>query len=786
MDAGDRTLFDGDDRRPLLAGGEQLSGELERPVSWGPKQHPRTVEEAVEILAPQFEVMSEEIASTPPELRGARMVIEAKILPSYLANSNFPKELFAEADLVPVGTKRDVGEYWTPKQPPEERETKSYLLAGDERSFSAFGKILKGESSETRRAEKAHEALRQFDLIRLPGPAETLRGQSPPSGTTITWEAVFHPSVNSRGLYSVREQDRVWEKWLTLINSLGGQVAERYRRWVGDLLFVPVRLPADGAEKAAAFNPLRTLRPMPGVRPVPVAPLRVVSGQAPQPPPGERPQSDLRVAVFDGGVDPGAAQLRPFVETFDLTEEDPDEECIAHGTLVTASVLFGADHVGIDLQTPEAGVDHYRVLPAPESEQWDLDLYWILDQIETQVKAGGHRIVNLSIGPDHCLEDEDEPHRWTAALDQLGQERDILFVTAVGNNGDGNHEIGADRIQAPADMVNGLGVGACDARPPQSPWSRASYSAVGPGRPGSRMQPAGVAFGGTPENPFRGVGPGGQITEAQGTSFAAPATAHGLAALAAQLGAVGEDPSVLRVFAAHFAEAPEGDPLHEEVGFGRFAERYDLALDCAANEATVLYCDEIERGQLLSLPFPLAEDVVRGRRVEFSWSIAFAAPTDPKDSAEYTQACLETRFRPHSETFTFTHRKTKKIKVANVVTEKERVAQLIGEGYSASSLPRADRVKQWRHETLRRQEDGKWETMHRASAGKLASSLLRPHATVLYLAREDGGLTSAPPLQFAMLLTMRTTTGVPLYDAVRSRFQVLRPLQTQIPLRIPA
>lgn len=770
-------------RRPLLAGGEHLSGELERPTSWGPKAHPRSIEEAVEILTPQVDAVRSQVAETPSAMRGARVVFEAKVLANYLANSNFPRELLAEADLVPVGTRASVGEYLTKKGPSEERETKSYLLAGDEKSLSKLSGILAADPGGTRSAQKAHESLRQFDIVRLPGPAEVLRGQVP-EGETITWEAVFHPAADGRGRFSIEERESVWQKWLALVARLGGEVAVRYRREIKDLTFVPVRLPVAVIAEAAAFNPLRAIRPMPSIRPIPVSPLRQVADAAPAPPSGERPQSDVRVAVFDGGVDLTAPHLAPFVSNTDLTSEDPDDDDVLHGSLVTATVLYGSDHGASELRTPEIGVDHFRVLPVPEDERWDIDLYWLLDQIERQVRAGNNRIVNLSLGPDQCLEEGEEPHAWTARLDQLAEELEVLFVNAVGNNGSGDPAIGANRVQVPSDMVNGLAIGACDQRPPGDPWKKTDYSAVGPGRPGLRMAPTGLAFGGSPGQPFRGMATGGGMVEAEGTSFATPSVSHSLGALSAQLGPVGADPSVLRAFAAHCVEAPDIDGLHEEVGFGRFAERYDDVLECAPNEATILYRDEIERGQMISLPFPLVQEVVAGKRVTLTWTIAFCAPTDPKDPVDYTLSGLDASFRPHAEIFSFRNRETNESRRVNVGTEPDTVTELLEAGYTVSSLPMTASTHRFRHESLKRTEDGKWETVMRQTTRKNYSSLLRPQVTVVYLAREEGDFAAAPPLRFSMLLTMSTASGIDLYDAVRSRYQVLTPLRARLPLRL--
>ncbi|MGE5527072.1 MAG: S8 family peptidase [Methanosarcina sp.] len=522
---------------------------------------------------------------------------------------------------------------------------------------------------------------------------------------------------------------------------------------------------------------------MPSIRPLPISPLRINSTeeQAPNPPAGQRPQSDLRVAVFDGGVDMGVPHLAPFVQQYDLTSENPDNECVAHGTLVSSTVLYGAGHDQGELSTPEVGVDHFRVLPvAPASS--DLELYWILDRITEQVRRGGHKIVNLSLGPELCVDDDDEPHAWTAQLDELAESREVLFVSAAGNNGELDAGIGANRVQVPADMANGIGVGACDRRPPEDSWSRAPYSAVGPGRPGCRMQPTGVAFGGVTGRSFRGITVGGVIAEAEGTSFAAPTVVHGLAGLSATLGSRGTDPRLLRAFAVHCAEpASPLDPKGS--GFGRIPERFDGLLECEANEATVLYRDTLNRGETVSLPFPLVDSAVQGRTVKLSWTIALTAPTDPRNPVEYTQAGVEVAFRPHAQKFIFTNRDIEDSKLVNVAEEAEEARRLLAEGY-VFNLPATRSPVQHRHEARRRRDEAKWETVLYSRLRMRASSLFRPQLTASYLAREEGVLTEAPPLEFVMLLTLQAPKGVNLYDATRVSYPQLTPLRTELPLRL--
>lgn len=771
-------------RRPLLAGGERLRQKVEPGSGGGPKWHPRTMEQAVELLSPQLNELQERVATTPAALRGARVVFEAKVSPNYLANSYFPETLFREADLVPVGTRGAVAEYRTPKRT-EMADTKTYLLSADERAIGAIATLLRGEFRPASTLNRARDSLRQFEEIRLPQVDQTLRPAPETDGEAITWEAVFHPLADRRGELSAEEHESVLRKWSALIGGLGGEVEQDYIRIIKGLTFMPVLLAPSQASEAASFNPLRTMRPMPGVRPLPISPLRVrTTGQpAPEPPAAERPQTDVRVAVFDGGIDAGIAQLAPFAREFDLTGQVHDSDCLHHGNVVTSTILFGAGHDSGELRTPEIGVDHFRVLPVPPAKA-NLDLYWILDRITEQVERGEYPIVNLSLGPELCVDDDDEPHAWTARLDELAERLGVLFVVAVGNNGELDAATGANRIQVPGDMANGLGVGACDRRPPDGVWSTTPYSARGPGRPGCRMQPAGVAFGGVDERPFRAITTGGVIGETVGTSFATPTLVHGLGGLAATLGQVGQDPRLLRAFAVHCAEA--ASPLDPEgSGFGRFPERFDDLLECPPNEATILYRDSITRGEAISLPFPLVEDVIAGRTVSLRWTIALSVPTDPRNPVEYTQAGIEASFRPHASRFSFYNRETKDTQVVNVVEDADEAARLMGDGYSFSALPATRQPHRHRHEARRRRDEGKWETILREEARMRASSLRQPQLTATYLAREEGGLlVEAPPLEFAMLLTMRAPKGADLYGAVRANYRQLTPLRTELPLRL--
>ena len=67
-------------------------------------------------------------------------------------------------------------------------------------------------------------------------------------------------------------------------------------------------------------------------------------------------------------------------------------------------------------------------------------------------------LYNLSFGPRGAIVDDDISH-FTYALDRLSMlPHHPLFCVAVGNDGDLPYPF--NRIQAPSDLVNGLGIGA--------------------------------------------------------------------------------------------------------------------------------------------------------------------------------------------------------------------------------------------------------------------------------------------------------------------------------------
>ncbi|MDE0004778.1 MAG: S8 family peptidase, partial [Rhodospirillaceae bacterium] len=387
---------------------------------------------------------------------------------------------------------------------------------------------------------------------------------------------------------------------------------------------------------------------MPSIRPFPAIGPRGVDPRVHPPARLSPVYPDLAIAVFDGGLDNSASPpFFPFDETT-LATDKPDPGAVRHGTAVTAAATFGLMVPGSQLPQPLARLDHYRIHP-PDGWPSDLSVVWVLDEIERVTGNEDYTIVNLSYGPDQAVEADNEPDRWTVLLDQVAYERDVLFVVAAGNNGQAPDHLGLNRVQVPADGANVLSVGACD-RPDADPWAKAPYSAVGPGRPGARIQPTGVQFGGVLDNnPFLAMTPDGRLADEQGTSFAAPIVTHALTGLAVRLGAHVR-PALLRALAVHYARPHRHHHKHRrELGYGRFPLSFDDVLDCDPGEVSLVYQDTIGRNEIIAYSIPIPGGATGALKI--AATLAVTSAVEPSQVTEYTRAAVELTLRPHAHRY---------------------------------------------------------------------------------------------------------------------------------------
>ncbi|WP_170946112.1 S8 family peptidase [Rhodococcus sp. 14-2483-1-2] len=482
------------------------------------------------------------------------------------------------------------------------------------------------------------------------------------------------------------------------------------------------------------------------------------------------------VAVFDGGVHtPDSSGLFP-IPVLDLTPEEAEADALDHGTGVTGAVMYGLLKSGEQAPQPPLPVESFRIMPPPY-DPGDLDGYWVLDQIKETLAEDRHKLVNLSLGPTLAVEDDMEPNRWTAELDHLAWERDIVFVVAAGNYGNEDQATGLHRVQVPADMANAVSVGACDVPAPDRPWARAPYSSMGPGRPGSRTQPLGVQFGGVDGRLFDVLRVDGSFLEASGTSFSAPVVTHALADLTTRLPRVNS--SVLRAFAVHFTERHRAyKARRDELGFGRLPLSFADALDCTPDEVHVLFVDQIARGDTLGYQLPLPRSFPGP--VKMSITLAYASPVEPTQPTEYTSASLELTLRPNRNMFRFSPPSGSSDKPRTVDLTSTDARTLLVSGWTSGQEPVTKTLSSsasLNEADLR--DAGKWETLRHHRVNFPAGEVDDARIEVRYVARRAGALDGSPTeVPFAILVTVGdpTTSGT-LYDEVTTQFAALRPVQ---------
>lgn len=755
-------------RGRVFVQGERYASEVERFSGGGEKHHPFTVEQARARLQGQVTQLLSDAQQIPEALRAERIVFETTILPNYLANSYFPGRLVQELGLSTLGSKEAFATLSLPSEVRENVPTKSLILAGTPEQISRLGAMIV-TGGRTKGERRAVEELRQFSEVSLPEP-ETIIDERAVRGASVedvpVWEAVLHPDPTTSvlGLRAVGE--RTFAKFAAYVESLGGMVLADRADVVGGLTFVPIALPEDALDDLARFNPLRSvgrlarLRPMTGgLRNAPVAP--------PIPPNSNTTSDGPDVLVFDGGIDDQSPYFKGWATAIEATSEPSPRAYVEHGSAVTSTVLYGQITPGQQLSTPSVNVLHFRVMPSTDDVA---ELYSVLDTISTVLEGRPNgQIVNLSVGPDEAMETR-RPHRWTARLDELAYDHDALIVVAAGNNGEADAAAGLNRVQTPADMANGLSVGACGSRN-ANPLCRAPYSAVGPGRAGSKIQPAGLEFGGSPMEPFLRLDGSGTLSFDWGTSYSAPLVTHGLGKLANVLG---DDcnAAALKAFAIHFATPGAS---HLETGYGRLRSDYDGLLDHDLNEVTVLYNISLKRDEVAGLAIPIPAGGIAGD-VGLRYTVAFLCPTQPSESTEYTTVGVEPVFRPNAAVYSFADpADPKKVVKVDVLKDPTQHRQLLTQGWRQSGNP-ASRSPKF-HKALeldRREHSGKWETVIRVDDRMRGSGLLNPRLDINYISREGGAISrSEDPLRVAVVVTLTARPGVDLFNPVQVAFPEL-------------
>jgi len=711
------------------------------------KQEVYSLHEAKERLVPQIEEAVAHLESLPSETCPLNYgVLRWDLHPQYIAKSYFPQKLLRMYNLESVGSRNVVitPDKWTKKAPVAETPTTELFIAGRRDSFKELTTKIQNFSED---ASEAVDFIR-IEKMLVQDSADRLR-LMPNSGEEYI-EVALH-------LLSQEDESEIKQLFLNFVIDRGFLPAEELSFTTGLLWFLPMQNNEGDLHELAKFSLVRVIRPAPrlrGLRPFHRSMGVCLPCSLPNLPPVSY---EPKVAILDGGISPShplGDWLRSYRELDETAADDPDG--LLHGLAVTSAFLFGSILSGSEASRPYSLVDHLRVLDKNVDQEDPYELYRTLGLIEEVLLSRQYQFINLSLGPDLPI-DDNEVHIWTSVLDNLLSDGNTLMTIAAGNNGEMDHATGNNRIQVPSDAVNALAVGAADLM--NENWARSSYSAIGPGRSPGVVKPDLLAFGGGPQQYFHvlseGVKP--NLSPILGTSFASPYLLRSAVGIRAILGT---DISPLAIKALLVHTALDSSHNVHEVGRGKIPEDIMEIISCADGVVRIVYQGELTPRKYIRAFIPIPEDGLKGR-IRLKATFTYACETDPQDAACYTRAGLDIHFRPHAEKFKKekqVHANTRSFFKKNPFATEEEL----------------------------RSDHGKWETVMHGAEGLQGTSLLKPHFDIHYNAREMGAATTtAQRIPYALIISIEAPKCVDIYnDILRAHSKILAPLQPRVELDV--
>lgn len=690
-----------------------------------------------------------------------KKIVCVRLEPKFEAKSYTPNSLIADSNMKLVGGRR----YSIDRE--ETIKGKLYFMRASNYDLENLkSKLTSGKKDHVKKWQNQICTIKSIDLLR---PDEKVLGFDD-SWTAGTVEVVIHPLGIDR--------DRAIEGFF---NATGIQKEKAEVRSYDDgLTFICTYMDKTLIDRAKKYNPLRSLKP---INDDWDDPFRMSAMVAPAPKlPMKLFKSDIKIGIFDGGVQAGTELLEPFVTNYDMVEEKPTVKGLDHGAGVCGAALYGnlAGKTEMDeVENPVVSVESFRVFPAKKTgnAEADMQMYTTIDIIEEVVREREDiKLYGLSFGPKGAILD-DEINRFTYVCDKLTYDVDEgavnpLFCIAVGN--DGNLVDPFNRIQSPSDMVNGVAVGAYSLSALNDKY-RAPYSCVGPGREGAKIKPDLLEFGGTQDRPFIAAKSGKQIEGVCGTSYSAPVVAGKIGRLMATSDQI--VPHLGRALLIHHAEA-DGVESNLESGFGFCSENVDELLNCFDNRVTIFYEGEITSSASVRLPVFMPEINTARGNAHVKWTICTVVNPNLNDTDAYTNNCIEDTFYPNEMKFAF-RKKGKATKNLNLLKPEdvEIARKLISQGYTRSDLPVSKPAKKNYREVDLRNSDFKWDTIIRKDVSMRCSSLVNPFLSLHAIGRDE---YEHEKIKYFVVITV----DVPnfkgsLYDNILHTYPNLTPISIQ-------
>lgn len=699
----------------LIGHGERISEPIVLPHGGKTPEDIYSYEESRQRLQPELHEAINNLPQNPDLAPDDVHVLQFILHPRYLAKSYHPSALLSVAGLSLVGSK-PIRINTSDNPEIGQRISKTLLVAGNRHSLEHLDSLLQEPVIPPNRNTGIGDIVKieQIDNYRF----EDKYHDAPHHNEW--YELVLHQLDENLSPNNI-------QGFLAFAEKLGVNVEEDVNFQSNNLLYLPVHGSDKAVKQLAEYTSVRALRPMPRLELEPiVGATRSVIKPIKLPEPPDTP-AQLNVAVLDGGLPPDSP-IMPWVNYIKANPTaNDDPRTLAHGLGVCSALVFG--NLATDQQPLRTRITAVRVLDSETMYDDPIGLYKTLYNIESVLESYPFQYVNLSLGPDLPIEDDDVS-AWTSVLDALLSSREMLLSVAVGNNGAMDGESGNNRIEPPSDAVNALGVGACDSE--SGYWKRAPYSAVGPGRSPGIVKPDLVAFGGAEGNEFMVLGAESSPIETpvMGTSFAAPIALRQAIRIREICGPE-ITPLVAKTLLIHSAERRRDDD-QREVGWGKVPTDATEIVTTSDNRALIIYNGRIKPGKIVRATIPVPRHLNDGN-MEIAATFSFISKVDPQSPDSYTRSALEVTFRRNADSIDQGRRTPKSTPFFS--------AKGISSLYSTEAEQRSDQ--------------GKWETVLHAEKRFRASSLVKPVFDIHYNAREEGGGThTQDELEYALAITL--------------------------------
>ncbi|MGL5489594.1 MAG: S8 family peptidase [Shewanella sp.] len=749
-------------KKIILGNGEKYSINNEyrprKPNEKVPNPYPFSI--SSKRVAGRVKQTLEKVTELPERaMPDGEFVAAVTLHPSFLAKSFFPTALLNEYSLVSLGSKEvfikpEIGV--NKAQKAGEVSSSVYFVSGKKESFKKLLHDIESSSIKT-------------DVSTDLGKIEDLK-------LFESRDKIKSFGDNSKNIYEVilhlKEGDNKLIAFIELINSLDGTIKKEKIRYIDGLAFCFVNIDSSKINELAQFSFVRAVRIAPKInfsnyitdKNIEFNLNDLDSNTLSNLQNTQSGDINTQVAIFDGGLY-GNRSVNAHIRYFDLTSsKDSYSEIFAHGELVTSAVVYGATDDPSTTAHEIISVDHYKVFC--EEDEDDIGLVNVLDRITSVISTKRYKIINISVGPEIPCPD-DEPNLWTSTLDKLAADGNVLVIVAAGNTGEILNSYPEDedlaRIQPPADMLNGISIGAANSR--GKDWGRASYSSIGPGRRPGYVKPDAIFFGG--DNSLDGEKvhllslSDYEEKKKFGTSFASPLVTR-IAARLDNLTLGKLTPATLRAMLIHNTERANDK---KECGWGRINDEVNDYIHCDDERVTVIYQGVLTKSAGVRAAIPCPDALKNTRtKVDLVATLCFYTDVDTNHPVSYSRAGIEVTFRPHSEKF-----------VINKETGEPNREAATKTLFNKKNIVGND--KYHRHNAHN------WETCYKVEDTFYSSSLNDPCFDIKYLTRDEGHalsskeMRSLPRLAYSLVVTLSVRKSCGLYEAIRTKYDLLQPIE---------